>query len=233
MVLALALSACVKDDALLTPQELPKSPTIVTEDALNNALEPINERLTQLGDLANKNEAELNSTRQAHLQDGAAMVKFLYWLKNNVASGTLNEVNIAEFLAEKRYEMGAYDLSFDTIAAYLDHGAMMHYSATEESDYKRYHVKELLGISEGEFEKIYDSMEDWSYEHLRMTLYLHYFFSQAQEEEKGSSHVDYSPVSIMYCKLLESLLKEHHRIAYAKTFTISDKKSHRYTYYII
>ena len=34
MVLALALSACVKDDALLTPQELPKSPTIVTEDAL-------------------------------------------------------------------------------------------------------------------------------------------------------------------------------------------------------
>lgn len=119
-------------------------------------------------------------------------------------------------LEEQRMEHGMnaiVDAYSDSLLPVIDQE-----DETEESDYKRYHVKELLGISEGEFEKIYDSMEDWSYEHLRMTLYLHYFFSQAQEEEKGSSHVDYSPVSIMYCKLLESLLKEHHRIAYAKTF---------------
>lgn len=98
-----------------------------------------------------KNEAELNSTRQAHIQDGAAMVKFLYWLKNNVASGTLNEVNIADFLANKRYELGAYDLSFDTIAAYLDHGAMMHYSATKESAYTLKEEGFLLVDSGGQY----------------------------------------------------------------------------------
>ena len=89
---------------------------------------------------------------------------------------------------------------------------------TEESDYERYHVEELLGISREKFENIYNSLEDWSYEHLRLTLYLHYFFSQAQSQNGGVEHVDYSPVSIMYCKLLESLLKEHHRIVYAKIF---------------
>lgn len=82
-----------------------------------------------------KNEMELNSTRQAHLLDGAAMVKFLYWLKNHPSKQSLDEISVSDYLASKRYEMGAYDLSFDTIAAYLDHGAMMHYSATKESAY--------------------------------------------------------------------------------------------------
>lgn len=80
-----------------------------------------------------KNEVELENTRLAHIKDGAAVTKFMYWLKNNVGKIEIDEVSAADYLAKCRYDLGAIDLSFDTIAAYKANAAMMHYSASEDS----------------------------------------------------------------------------------------------------
>ena len=81
-----------------------------------------------------KNDTELACTRNAHIRDGAAMVKFLYWLKTNAGSGHITEISAAGYLEECRRQQGAYDLSFDTIAGYEAHGAIIHYQATDSSN---------------------------------------------------------------------------------------------------
>lgn len=81
-----------------------------------------------------KNETEIKATKAAHIRDGAAMVDFLFWLKRNIGSIDITEISLAEHLEEFRRTRGAYDLSFSTIAGYEDHGAIVHYSATEESN---------------------------------------------------------------------------------------------------
>lgn len=81
-----------------------------------------------------KNEVELKNIRAAHEKDGAAFVKFMIWLKQNVDKENITEISASETLEKMRREMGAMDLSFNTIAAYNDHGAMMHYSATKQTD---------------------------------------------------------------------------------------------------
>ena len=80
-----------------------------------------------------KNETEIRNIRNAHLKDGAAMVRFLRWVKENAANG-LMEVSAQNRLYELRAEGADYiEPSFTTISAYQANGAMMHYSATEES----------------------------------------------------------------------------------------------------
>ena len=88
-----------------------------------------------------KNETEIAATRRAHVRDGAAMVRFLYWLKQEMQArqaGTeaapITEMSAAARLAEERRREGAYDLSFDTIAGYGPHGAIVHYESTPETD---------------------------------------------------------------------------------------------------
>ncbi len=81
-----------------------------------------------------KNDTEIACTRSAHIRDGVAMVKFLYWLKTNVSSRYITEISAADYLEECRRQQGAYDLSFDTIAGYEAHGAIIHYQATEQTD---------------------------------------------------------------------------------------------------
>ncbi len=81
-----------------------------------------------------KNDTEIACTRNAHIRDGAAMVKFLYWLKTNAGSRHITEISAAGYLEECRRQQGAYDLSFDTIAGYEAHGAVIHYQATERSN---------------------------------------------------------------------------------------------------
>lgn len=81
-----------------------------------------------------KNDTEIACTRSAHIRDGAAMVKFLYWLKTNAGSRHITEISAAGYLEECRRQQGAYDLSFDTIAGYEAHGAVIHYQATERSN---------------------------------------------------------------------------------------------------
>ena len=82
-----------------------------------------------------KNETELKNTREAHLKDAAAVTKFMYWLKTNIGKVEISEISASDYLEERRKEQEHYlDLSFDTISAYGPHGAMMHYSATKESN---------------------------------------------------------------------------------------------------
>ena len=80
-----------------------------------------------------KNSTEIKATKNAHIRDGAAMAEFLYWLKNSVSAGQVTEISLADHLESCRRRRGAYDLSFDTIAGYEEHGAIIHYSATESS----------------------------------------------------------------------------------------------------
>lgn len=81
-----------------------------------------------------KNSVELAGTRNAMMKDGAALTRFFMWLEANVASGTLTELSIAEQLCKFRAEQPLFKgESFGTIAGYKDHGAIVHYSATEES----------------------------------------------------------------------------------------------------
>jgi len=81
-----------------------------------------------------KNEAECIAARDAHHRDGIAMVEFLYWLKQNIGVIPMSEISASDYLEERRRANGAIDLSFDTIAGYGPHAAIVHYSATPETD---------------------------------------------------------------------------------------------------
>lgn len=93
-----------------------------------------------------KNETEIQSTLKAHLKDGVAVTKFIYWLKNQVKElcasedgftsyGKLTEISCADKLEEFRREQdGLFDLSFPTISGYNENGAIIHYEPTPETD---------------------------------------------------------------------------------------------------
>ncbi|MCD8296268.1 MAG: aminopeptidase P family protein [Prevotella sp.] len=84
---------------------------------------------------ARKNATEINGFRNAMLRDGVAMVKFLRWLKPAVQTGGQTEISVSDKLASLRAEQLLYKgISFDTIAAYQEHGAIVHYVPTPESD---------------------------------------------------------------------------------------------------
>lgn len=82
-----------------------------------------------------KNEAEIAGYRRAMLKDGVAMVKFLKWLLPAVEAGGETEISIDKKLTALRAEQNLFrDISFDTIAGYQAHGAIVHYEATPETD---------------------------------------------------------------------------------------------------
>lgn len=82
-----------------------------------------------------KNKAEIEGYRSAMLKDGVAMVKFLKWLKPAVEAGGQTEISIDEKLTSLRAEQKLFrDISFDTIAGYAQHGAIVHYEATSETN---------------------------------------------------------------------------------------------------
>lgn len=82
-----------------------------------------------------KNEIEIKNIKNAHIKDGIAVTKFMYWLKNKIGKEEITEISAAEYLYELRREQAGFlDVSFDTISAYKEHAAMMHYFATEESN---------------------------------------------------------------------------------------------------
>lgn len=84
---------------------------------------------------AQKNDREIAGSRQAMLRDGVAMVKFLRWLKPAVEAGGQTEISIDRKLTSLRAEQYLFrDISFDTIAGYQAHGAIVHYEATPETD---------------------------------------------------------------------------------------------------
>lgn len=82
-----------------------------------------------------KNETEIQGYRNAMLRDGVAMVKFLKWLKPAVEAGGQTEISIDRKLTGLRAEQDLFrDISFDTIAGYAAHGAIVHYEPTPETD---------------------------------------------------------------------------------------------------
>ena len=82
-----------------------------------------------------KNEAEIKGYHAAMIRDGIALVKFLHWLKPAVEAGGQTEMSIDRKLTELRSQQPLFrDISFDTIAGYAAHGAIVHYEATPESD---------------------------------------------------------------------------------------------------
>ncbi|HAS74331.1 MAG TPA: peptidase M24 [Clostridiales bacterium UBA8960] len=101
-----------------------------------NAKKVIHRRNPSTDFKAIKSDVELDHLKQCYIDDGAAVVNFLYWLEKTVPNGTLSEVDIDEKITALRAEHPLYQSrSFSTIAAYKDHAAIMHYRATPENSY--------------------------------------------------------------------------------------------------
>ena len=99
-----------------------------------------------------KNETEIKATKNAHIKDGVAMTKFMYWLKNNVGKIELDEVTISDKLAAFRKEQNEFfDLSFDTICGYKANAALMHYKAEPRNCAKVTNEGMLLIDSGGQY----------------------------------------------------------------------------------
>ncbi|MFA5523215.1 MAG: aminopeptidase P family protein [Tissierellales bacterium] len=120
-----------------------------------------------------KNEVEIENLRKCHIKDSAAMVKFLYWLDNAIQEEEVTEISASDKLEGFRSQQeGFIGTSFDTIAGYKDHGAMMHYKATEANQYTLKPEGMLLVDSGGQY---FDGTTD-----ITRTIVL----GQITEEEK-------------------------------------------------
>lgn len=83
-----------------------------------------------------KNEVEIKNLKWCEIKDGLAMVKFIKWLKNSVDKEEITEITAEERLEDfRRGQEGFVGPSFDTIAGYKEHAAMMHYKANKETQY--------------------------------------------------------------------------------------------------
>lgn len=82
-----------------------------------------------------KTPVQLENTKKAHVKDAVAVCKFMYWLKKNVGKIPMTEISVSDYLADLRSQQeGFLDLSFETICGYAEHGAIVHYAATPETD---------------------------------------------------------------------------------------------------
>ncbi|MCQ2492336.1 MAG: aminopeptidase P family protein [Lachnospiraceae bacterium] len=82
-----------------------------------------------------KNDTEISNTKACHLRDAVYMTKFMYWLKHEIKKRNLTEIEVADYIDKLRLsDKLALDLSFETISAYGANAAIVHYTATEESN---------------------------------------------------------------------------------------------------
>ena len=82
-----------------------------------------------------KNKTEIQGIKNAHIRDGAAVVKFLAWLDTTVGQTEVSEISAADKLADFRSHNNLFQgLSFETISSYGNHSAIVHYAPTPESD---------------------------------------------------------------------------------------------------
>jgi len=103
--------------------------SIPTGCAIRNAMSPVF-KLKSI-----KNEVEMDGIRRAMVKDGVALTRFFIWLEENLKTDTLSEISVSDKLREFRSEQENFvGESFGTIAGYAGHGAIVHYSATPESD---------------------------------------------------------------------------------------------------
>lgn len=115
---------------LLDPKE-----TSYTLAKLSGAKEVVRQTSPIPAMKAVKNQTEIDGFRNAMIKDGIAMVKFLHWLRPAVEAGGQTEMSIDQKLTALRAEQPLFrDISFDTIAGYGPHGAIVHYEATPDTD---------------------------------------------------------------------------------------------------
>jgi len=103
--------------------------------SINGEVEIIDQATPCLKMKSIKNETELANIVQAHIKDGVAVTKFMYWLKTNIGKNEITEISAKEYLEGCRIQQDHYKgPSFDTISAYGSNAAMMHYCASEDSN---------------------------------------------------------------------------------------------------
>lgn len=96
-----------------------------------------------------KNAVEIKNMKKVHVEDGVAVLKFMRYLKENAGKDVMSEISLADKLeAFRRESKNFLDLSFDTICGYASNGAIVHYSATPETD-KVVENKGLLLVDSG------------------------------------------------------------------------------------
>jgi len=144
-------------DSLLTFLKQATQPVIAADPATTSArvLDTLGDRAKRLTSpvqltKAIKNNVEIQGTRQAMMRDGIALTKGFMEIERRILNGeTVSEITIAEILHQTRSEQALYfDDSFDTIAGYGPHGAIVHYSATPETD-TRVGTDSLLLVDSG------------------------------------------------------------------------------------
>lgn len=100
-----------------------------------------------------KNESEIKGFHSAMMRDGIAMTQFLYWLDTHIEKEPVTELTVSEKLYQLRSKQPLFrDISFDTIAAYQEHGAIVHYEPTTDSDVKLKPEGLLLVDSGGQYQ---------------------------------------------------------------------------------
>lgn len=105
-------------------------------NSVNNDTTKIEEPNITTALKAIKNEVEIENLRNCQVSDGLAMVKFIKWLKESVTSEKITEISAQQMLESFRRQQDLFvEPSFDTIAGYKDHAAMMHYKANKETQY--------------------------------------------------------------------------------------------------
>lgn len=101
-----------------------------------------------------KNAVEVKNLKEAYLEDSVCVAKFTYWIKNAVKEETLTEISAADYLDNLRRGVpGFLDLSFPTISGYGPNGAIVHYSATKESNAALKPEGMILVDSGGQYDK--------------------------------------------------------------------------------
>lgn len=114
---------------LVDPHFVNSRLALLVQEKLVEAIDPIVLMKAQ------KNATEIENTKWAHIKDGVACTKFMYWLKKNVKSQKITECSAQDQLQQYRKEQENYlEDSFNTICAYKEHAAMMHYSSIPETD---------------------------------------------------------------------------------------------------
>lgn len=123
----------IEDRTIIDPNKL----NAKIYSCLSSDVKIINEMNITTKLKAIKNEVEIANTEKSQVRDGVAMVKFIKWLKDTLGKEKITEISASKKLTEFRSKGENYKGdSFGTIAGYKEHAAMMHYSATEATDYE-------------------------------------------------------------------------------------------------
>lgn len=115
----------------------PTKTNVWLKEAINPEVKIVEKRNITTDLKAKKNEVEVKCMENAHLKDGVAMVKFIKWIKENIGKEEMSEMSVTDKLRSFREEGEDFiDISFDTIAGYGPHGAIIHYRADETTNSK-------------------------------------------------------------------------------------------------